>query len=191
MKILPANIRLTEAVLYTLFWILIPALSDAEEEPSLAQALNYLKENATGSWIRFDGGDFVSETEYSDFATDVKNQFLIVDQYERAVLKSTGRVISTGWRRLTIPLAALDPELTAVTSQQSFVISSVKVFFVSLIARDDQTAITFEGTDKRENKPETAISGAWPECNLVFQDQDCAERLHQALIRAIKLSKSK
>jgi len=191
MKIIAANLRITKVVLYTLFWILIPALSGAEEEPSLVQALNYLKENAAGSWIRYDGGDFVSSTEYNHFRTDVENQFLIVDQYEITELKSTGQETATGRRRLTIRLAALDPELTDVTSQKSFVNSPLKVFFVSLISRDEETAITFEGTEKRGDKPERTITGAWPECYLVFQDQDCAERLHQALIRAIKLSNSK
>lgn len=185
------NPRITKAVLYTLFWILVPALSDAEEEPSLAQTLSYLKEKATGSWISYDGGSFVADTEYRDFETDGKNQFLIVDQYEKTVLKSTGQVIATRRRRLTIPLAALDPELTDVTSQQSFSGSPVKVFFVSLIARDEQTAITFTGTEKPVNKPETPISGAWPDWHLVFQDQDCAERLRQALVHAIKLSNGK
>jgi hypothetical protein len=88
-------------------------------------------------------------------------------------------------------LAALDPELTDVTFQKSFVNSSVKVFFVSLISRDEETAITFEGTEKRGDKPERTISGAWPECYLVFQDQDCAEGLREALVRAIKPKNSK
>lgn len=191
MKTIAANLRVAEAVLYTLFWILVPALSDAEEEKSLAQTLSYLKEKATHSWINWDGGVFVSDTEYIDFRTDVKNQFLIIDQYEKTVLKSTGQVFAARQRRLTILLAALDPEVTGVTSQQSFSGSAVKVFFVSLIPRDDQTAITFEGTEKRGNKPEVAISGAWSECYLVFKDQDCAERLRQAVVRAIKLSNSK
>jgi hypothetical protein len=43
MKIIAANLRVAEAVLYTLFWILVPALSDAEEEKSLAQTLSYLR----------------------------------------------------------------------------------------------------------------------------------------------------
>jgi hypothetical protein len=192
MKIIAGNLRITKVVLYTLFWILIPALSNAEEEPSLAQTLNYLKEKATGFWISWDGGLFIANTEYSDFITDTKNQFLIVDEYEKTVLKSTGQVISTGWQRITIPLAELDPELIDVNSQKSFSDSPVKVFFVSLISRnDDKAVITCEGTEKRDNKPETAISNAWAECYLVFQDQDCAERLRQAVVRAIKLSNSK
>jgi hypothetical protein len=95
-------------------------------------------------------------------------------------------ISATRRRRLTIPLAALDAEATDVISQQSFSGSAVKVFFVSLIARDQQAAIIFEGTEKRENKPETSISGALSECYLVFQDQDRAEMLRQAVVRAVK-----
>jgi hypothetical protein len=171
--------------------MLVPAPSDAEDGQSLVQTLSYLKEKATGSWIRWDGGLFMSATEYSDFRTDVKNQLLIVDEYWRTTVKSTGQVNATGWRRLNISLPALDPELTDVISQQSFSGSSPRVFFVSLISHENETAITLEGTEKRGDKPERAISDAWPECDLVFHDQDCAERLRQALVRAIKESNSK
>jgi hypothetical protein len=192
MKIIAANLRIREVLLYTLFWILVPALSHAEEEPSLAQTLRYLKEKATGSWISFDGGLFISDTEYSDFTTDIKNQFLIVDEYEKTVLKSTGQIFATVWQRITIPVAELDPELIDVNSQKSFSDYPVMVFFVSRISRnDDKAVITCVGTEKRGNGPETSISGAWAECYLVFQDQDCAERLRQAVVRAIKLSNSK
>ena len=56
---------------------------------------------------------------------------------------------------------------------------------------DDETAIAFQGTEKRAGKPETPISGTWPECFLVFQDQDYADRLCQALIRASKLTNNR
>ncbi|MBV8214559.1 MAG: hypothetical protein JOZ08_15205 [Verrucomicrobia bacterium] len=65
------KIRVIDVVLYTLFWMLVPGLSDAEEQPSLVQTLSYLKEKATGSWIRWDGGLFISATEYRDFRTVV------------------------------------------------------------------------------------------------------------------------
>jgi hypothetical protein len=94
-------------------------------------------------------------------------------------------------RRLTIRLASLDPELIDVTSQQSFSDSPTKVFFVAVHTLNDETTITFEGTEKRGDKPERTISGAWPECYLVFQDQDCAEGLRQALVHAIKQSGGK
>jgi len=185
------KIRVIDVVLYTLFWMLVPALSDAEEEVSLVQTLSYLKAKTAGSWIRWDGGVFISGIEYSDFRIDVKNRFLIVDEYWRTTVKSTGQGKATGWRRLTISLAALNPELTDVTSQQSFSGSSVKVFFVSLISHENETASTFEGTEKGSDKVERTVSGAWPECYLVFHDQDCAERLRQALVRAIKVSNRK
>jgi hypothetical protein len=171
--------------------MLVPALSDAEEGQSLVQTLSYLKEKTTGSWIRWDGGLFISATEYSDFRSDVKNQLLIVDEYWRTTVKSTGQVKASGWRRLNISPPALNPKLTDVRSQQSFSGSSTRVFFVSLISRENETAITLEGTEKRGDKPERAISGAWPECYLVFHDQDCAKRLRQALVRAMNVSNSK
>ena len=185
------KIRIRDVVLCTSFWMLVPTLSYAEEEESLAQTLRYLKEKATGSWISWDGGVFISDTKYSDFRTDVKNQFLIVDEYWRTTVKSTDQVKATGRRRLTISLTALDPKLTDVRSQQSFSGSAARVFFVSLISQKNETAITLEGTEKRGDKPERAIPGAWPECYLVFHDQDCAERLRQALVRAMKVSNSK
>jgi hypothetical protein len=185
------SLHITKSALCALFWIVLPALSYAEEEGSLAQALSDLNQKATGSWIRYDGGVFIAGTEYNAFRVDVNNQSLVVDQYEITALKSTGQVIATRRRRLTIRLASLDPELIDVTSQKSFVNSSVKVFFVSLISSDEETAITFEGTEKRGDKPERTISGAWPECYLVFQDQDCAEGLRQALVHAIKQSGGK
>jgi len=183
--------RPTDVVLYILSWMLFPALSDAQEGQSLVQTLSYLKEKATGSWIRWDGGLFISATEYRDFRTDVKNQLLIVDEYWRTTVKSTGQVNATGWRRLNIWLPALNPELTDVRSQQSFSGSSTRVFFVSLISHKNETAITLEGTEKRGDKPERAISGTWPECYIVFRDQDCAERLRHALVRTMNVSNSK
>ena len=51
----------------------------------LARTLNYLKEKATGSWISWDGGLFIANTEYSEFITDTKNQFLIVDGFFGAI----------------------------------------------------------------------------------------------------------
>lgn len=188
-----SNTRISNVIFYVSSLILIPSIAHAQEklEDSLAEMLSYLQEKVTDSRVSYDGGFFINEVEYANFEIDIANKLLIVEEHGRALLKTSGQVVDTVRRRLTIPLATLDPEETNVSSQPRFSNSRSRVFFVTVIVRNDESAITFEGREKRGDKPEKTISGAWSEYALALQDGNSAETIYQALIRAIKLSEGK